>query len=155
MNVSKKRKLLAAQLHESLADLDKAFDALEYSRRKCTVIGEKVEYDLEEQESFEALTSRFARTADILTQKAFKTLFALLQEDVRTKIDAANFAEKIGIIENADIFLNIRELRNQIAHEYVRQNLNALFMDVLHYVPELKTVIVNLKNYTLRFSKTK
>ena len=153
MNVLKKRKLLAAQLKESLADLDKALDALQYSRLKCIAIGKKRKFDLDEQESFEALTSRFARTADILTQKAFKTLFAILQEDVRTRIDAANFAEKIGIMENSDTLLNIRELRNQIAHEYVRQNLNALFMDVLRYVPELKMVVLNLKKYALRFSK--
>jgi len=151
MNLSEKRDLLSVQLKESLTDLDKALEALEYSHRKCVIIGEKPEYDLEEQESFEALTARFARAADILTQKALKTLFALLQEDIRTRIDAANFAEKIGIIESADRLLNIRELRNQIAHEYVRQNLNAIFMDVLRYVPELKTVIGNLKNYALRF----
>ncbi|MBC8394696.1 MAG: hypothetical protein H8E17_19275 [Deltaproteobacteria bacterium] len=153
MNVSKKRKLLVAQLNESLSDLDRALDSLEYSHRKCIALGKKSEYDLDEQESFEALTSRFARTADILTQKTLKTLFAILQEDIKTRIDAANFAEKIGIIKNADTLLNIRELRNQIAHEYVRQNLNVLFVDVLHYVPELKMVVLNLKKYALRFSK--
>lgn len=153
MNVSKKRKLLVAQLNESLTDLDRALDALEYSHRKCIALGKKPEYDLDEQESFEALTSRFARTADILTQKTLRTLFAILQEDVNTKIDAANFTEKIGIIKNADTLLNIRELRNQIAHEYVRQNLNALFLDVLNYVPELKATVLNLKKYALRFSK--
>ena len=75
------------------------------------------------------------------------------REPCGSRIDAANFAEKIGIIENSDTLLNIRELRNQIAHEYVRQNLNALFMDVLRYVPELKMVVLNLKKYALRFSK--
>jgi hypothetical protein len=64
MNVSKKRKLLMAQLNESLTDLDRALDALEYSHRKCIALDKKPEYDLDEQESFEALTSRFARTAE-------------------------------------------------------------------------------------------
>ena len=150
MAIDDRRKLLAVQLKESLADLEKAMEALNYSYKKCGKIGEKAEYDLEEQESFEALTARFARAMDILTQKAFKTLFALLQENVKTRIDAAILAEKFEIVEDADILLNVRELRNQIAHEYVRHNLNALFMDTLRYVPALKKIVDKLKNYTIR-----
>ena len=153
MNVTRKRDLLTAQLNENLADLDKAMEALTYSERKCLAIGNKPVYDLEEQESFEALTARFARAADIFTQRALKTVFALLQEDVHTKLDAARLAEKLGITDDADILLNIRELRNQIAHEYVRNHLNTLFMDVLRYVPELKHIIASLKTYCQRFRK--
>lgn len=147
MNISKKKKLLTAQLNENFEALEKSLDVLNYSFRKCKSLGEKEEYEQEEQESFEALTSRFARTSDILTQKVFKSLFALLQENVKTIIDSANILEKLGIVENADDILNIRELRNQIAHEYVESDLNALFMDVLRYVPALETVVNNLKKY--------
>ncbi|MEA3438510.1 MAG: hypothetical protein U9R43_18750 [Thermodesulfobacteriota bacterium] len=147
MNISKKKKLLTAQLNENFEALEKSLDVLNYSFRKCKSFGEKEEYEQEEQESFEALTSRFARTSDILTQKVFKSLFALLQENVNTIIDSANILEKLGIVENADDVLNIRELRNQIAHEYVEADLNALFMDVLRYVPAIETVVNNLKKY--------
>ncbi len=147
MNISDKRKLLIEQLNEHLAVLDRTVKALAYSYDKCSTIEKKREYDLEEQESFEALTSRFARTSDILTQKVFKTLFLLLQEDIKTIIDAANFLEKIEIIKNADDILNIREIRNQIAHEYVETDLNTLFLDVLHFVPELLKMINNVKAY--------
>ena len=147
MNTSKKRALLLAQLSEDLVLLEKSAAALSYSYDKCYSIGEKEEYDLEEQESFEALASRFARTADILTQKVFKTLFILLQENIRTIIDAANFLEKLEIIKNADDLLNIREIRNQIAHEYIESDIKALFLEVLNYVPELKKIITNVKAY--------
>ena len=147
MNISDKRKLLIEQLNEHLAILDRTVKALAYSHDKCSAIEKKKEYDLEEEESFEALTSRFARTSDILTQKVFKTLFLLLQEDIKTIIDAANFLEKIEIIKNADDILNIREIRNQIAHEYVETDLNTLFLDVLHFVPELMKMINNVKAY--------
>ena len=66
---------------------------------------------------------------------------------MKTIIDSANILEKLGIVENADDILNIRELRNQIAHEYVEADLNALFMDVLRYVPELEVVVNSLKKY--------
>lgn len=155
MNISNKRKLLFAQLNEHLAFLNKSVTALEYSYDKCSAIGEKKEYNLEEQESFEALTSRFARSSDILTQKVFKTLFILLQEDVKTIIDAANFLEKLKIVDNADDLLNIREIRNQITHEYVESDLKTLFLDVLRYVPELRKIISKVRAYYQKtFSST-
>jgi uncharacterized protein with HEPN domain len=147
MTISKKRRLLLTQLIENFMLLEKSMTALAYSCEKCDAIGEKEEYDLEEQESFEALTSRFARTSDILTQKVLKTLFILLQENIKTIIDAANFLEKLEVIEKADDLLNIREIRNQIAHEYVDSDIKALFFDVLHYVPEMKKIIKNAKAY--------
>ncbi len=91
MTLSKKRMLLINQLDEHLALLHKSVIALEYSYNKCRAIGEKEEYDLEQQESFEALTSRFARTSDILAQKVFKTLLIFHQENIKTIIDTANF----------------------------------------------------------------
>ena len=147
MNIRKKRALLSAQLKENMSLLEKSIEALLYSYEKCRLIIQKSEYDLEEQESFEAITSRFARTSDILTQKVFKGLFVFLQENIKTIIDAANLLEKLEIVENADTILNIRELRNQIAHEYVTTDLNSLYMDILVTVPELLKVVENLKAY--------
>jgi uncharacterized protein with HEPN domain len=156
MTISQKRKLLLAQLDEHLATLDKTSSALVYSYDKCNDIGEKDEYDLEEQESFEALTSRFARTSDILTQKVIKTLFMLLQENIKTIIDAANFLEKLELIDNADDLLNIREIRNQIAHEYVESDIKDLFLDVLQNVPELRKIISNVEAfYRTQFASEK
>jgi hypothetical protein len=51
--------------------------------------------------------------------RVFKTLFILIQEDIKTIIDAANLLEKLAVLGSADDRLNVRELRNQIAHEYV------------------------------------
>lgn len=148
MNVSEKRRAFRLQLDLNLNSLEKSLGALSYSLKKCKDIGEKREYSLDEQESFEALTSRFARTSDILTQKVMKTLFILIQENVKTIIDAANLLEKLEIIESADDLLNIRELRNDIAHEYQETELNTLFRDVMKYVPELEKICDNLKRYT-------
>ena len=148
MNISQKRALLKIQLEENLADLKKSLIALLFSYEKCQVIGKKTSYDMEEQESFEALTSRFARTADILTQKVFKTLFILLQENVKTIIDSAHLAEKLEIVESSDDIIHIRELRNQIAHEYVSSNLIELFNDILQYIQAIERVIENVIKYS-------
>ena len=147
MDLSKKRELLSQQMKENLDLLGNSLNALEYSYNKCRKIGIKESYTPDELESLEALTSRFARTSDILTQKVFKTLFFLIQEEPQTFIDGANLLEKIEIVNNANQILNIRELRNEIAHEYKENNLAVLFNDALDYIPQLIEVIKNTNAY--------
>ncbi|GAB6909960.1 conserved hypothetical protein [Desulfosarcina cetonica] len=149
MKVRGRRKLLLQQFDENMANLDRSLSALRYSYSKCITIYEKALFDNSEQESLEALTSRFARTSDIFTQKVLKTLFALIQENPKTFLDAANLLEKIEIVDNADDLLNIRELRNQIAHEYVNDDLHALFSDVVRFVPEIERIVDKLKSYMI------
>ena len=89
------------QLGFDLAYLDRSMQVLEYSLKKAKKIGNKKEYDIEELDVFEALTSRYARTADILTQKIIKNLFMIMQEDAKTFIDRCNLSEKLNIIDSA------------------------------------------------------
>jgi hypothetical protein len=152
MTIAEKRKILSTQLDDNLKTLFKSLDALEYSYKKCGEIGLKKNYTLDEQECFEALSSRFARTSDILTQKVLKTFYMLMQEDIGGIIDGANFLEKIGVIENADDMLNIRELRNQIAHEDADLELSALFSETLNNVLPLKNIITDLKRFIVERS---
>lgn len=147
MKVSEKRKSYETQLSINIKSLEKSLGALLYSYKKCNALKSKSTYNLDEQESLEALTARFARSADILTQKVLKSLFLILQENIRTIIDAANLLEKLEIIESADDLLNIRELRNQIAHEYQESELNELYIEVLRYTPEIQNMTESLKKY--------
>ena len=128
MKTGEKRKLLLRQFKEHQTSLERSLEALRYSYSKCKKIYEKEIFDNSEQESLEALTARFARSSDLLTQKVLKTLFALIQEHPKTFLDAANLLEKIEVVDKADDFINIRELRNQIAHDYVDEDLRALFI---------------------------
>ena len=73
------------------SELEKAIKVLQYSFDKCETLKAKRELDPDELETFEALSARFARASDILTQKAIKSLLKLLQEEVQTSIDTANF----------------------------------------------------------------
>jgi len=49
-----------------------------------------------------------------------------------------NQAEKFGIIDSADAMIEIRELRNQIAHEYLPEKLNELVVDIMDMFPLLE-----------------
>ena len=150
MKISEKRKLYLKQIDIHFAELEKGLEVLFYSYEKCKVINDnKKEYNPDELEAFEAFSARFARGSDILTQKVVKSLLKILQEDAQTFIDTANFLEKSGILEKAEDLFNIRELRNQIAHDYVAEDINSLFEDVLLYTPKLRDVADSLKKYYL------
>lgn len=149
MKISEKRKLYLKQIDVHFSELEKALSVLLYSFEKCEIIKSKNEFSPDDLEVFEALSARFARASDILTQKAIKSMLILLQVDIQTIIDTANFFEKITILENAEDLINIRELRNQIAHDYVAEDLNTLFKDVLRYTPKLRNIADSLKKYYL------
>jgi len=135
---------LQNELRENLVLLKQGYETLDFSFQKCKIAGIKDKYTDSELESFEALTSRFARLSDILTQKVLHTVFLLLKETPRTFIDKVHFAEKIELIENADELLNIRDLRNEISHEYKTSDLNEIFEEVLYYTEILLKIVNDL-----------
>ena len=80
-----------------LENLAKAKDALQYSYEKCQRIKLQEGLSYEELESFEALTSRFARLSDIVIQKVLRLLDFIDLEDTGTVRDRINRAEKRGL----------------------------------------------------------
>jgi uncharacterized protein YutE (UPF0331/DUF86 family) len=117
--------------------LKKALDILKYSLNSCLEISNKEEYSYDELDRFECLTARFARLSDILTQKLFRLIDAIELEKPGTAWDVINRAEKRGIINNADEFAEIRELRNIISHEYMPEEIRRIYLRVLHLSPLL------------------
>ncbi|MCP4700417.1 MAG: hypothetical protein GY862_26735 [Gammaproteobacteria bacterium] len=128
---------LAAQLRHNITLLKASVSTLRLSFDKCREIGVKPEYSFSELESFDSLTSKFARCSDIFTQKVLKTVFMLLREEAETFVDRANLAEKLDLVTCADDIIAIRDLRNQITHEYVQEHVEALFGDVLALIDKL------------------
>ena len=104
---------------------------------KCRGIGSKPVYSFEEQESFDSLTSKFNRTSDLLTQKILRTTWALLHEPFVPFIDLLNKAEKISLICSSDQIIAIRDLRNQIAHEYIPEAVQDLVPEVIDQTKQL------------------
>lgn len=129
--------ILADLLSEEWKLLSDSLQTLRQSVAKCTIIGIKDEYSFEEQESFDSLTSKFSRTSDLFTQKIIRTSWMLLHEPFFPFIDMMNMAEKITMIVSADQIIEIRDMRNQISHEYIPEAIRDL-------VPEVIALHVNL-----------
>lgn len=128
-------------LRRDLASIRLAVTSLEKSLAKCAKLTPAPPQSFEDEETFDALTSRFARTADILTQKVLKTTVLLLREDAPTFIDRMNLCEKLGMIPSAEELIAIRDLRNMIAHEYATENLLELYADTVSASPALLTAV--------------
>ena len=138
---------LKDQLNFDLAYLNRSMEVLAYSLQKAKKIGIKKTYVIEELDVYEALTSRFARTADILTQKIIKNLFMIMQEDTKTFIDRCNLSEKLHIVDAAQDLYNIRKLRNDIAHEYCIADISEIFQDVLEQTETLLEISKRVQAY--------
>jgi len=136
----KTEKLMIAGIKEDIESINKAVRVLNYSLKKCTKISIKVSYTIEELDAFENLTSRFARTSDIYTQKIMKGIILILREDARTFLDRANLFEKLNITDAEELKL-IRDLRNEISHEYRLSDVSEIFESVLEYSVKLLRII--------------
>ena len=116
-------------LQSEWALLTAAVSTLELSVRKCRSIGIKESYTFEELESFDSLTSKFNRTSDIFTQKVLRSVWMLLHESYVPFIDMMNKCEKMLMLKSADQMIGIRDLRNQIAHEYIPEAIRDLLSE--------------------------
>lgn len=145
MKIEKYKKLL--EFYKQIIDYAK--HSLVLSLEKCRKIDLNTEISFEEQESLDSLNSKFARLFDILVQKILVSIILLNREEAKTFIDKANFAEKIGLIDSAKSLIDIRDLRNEIAHEYVIDDLIELYKKTI----ELSEHLIDIIDSTLDYLK--
>lgn len=117
----------------------KAIKHLEYSYNKSLKLP-MLEKEMDEEilETWESFSSRFARVVDLFTTKYLKS--CVLLEDpafdgsYRDLLDAA---EKLKLIDSADFFMKMREIRNIHSHDYREDKLILFLTDLKTYSPEL------------------
>lgn len=134
-------------LAEELKLLEYSNDMLTHSYNICRNIGVRDDYNLEELDKFEALTSRFARIGDMLIQKIFRSIDIIELERPGSVIDRINRAEKRGLVSSSNIFKEIRYLRNEISHEYIPTAIEQIFRRVLKLTPYLIDSVERVKKY--------
>ena len=140
-----------ALLNEELAAIHRAGERLEHSYQKCLQL--KTPSTPEELESIEAFTSRFSRVSDMLIQRTFRLIDELDLDNEGTVRDRINRAEKKGLIERADDFVEIRKLRNAIAHEYQPDAPEKIFTEVLEFTPLLLDSIRRVSRYAAKYNQ--
>ncbi len=99
----------------------------------------RLEQELDLAERVEAFVSRFGRLQDTVGDKLLPTLLIALGEKPASVIDNLDRAERLGLFKSADEWLVMRQIRNQMVHEYVEDP--AILADALQaghaFVPVL------------------
>ena len=137
-------------------DLDILDQSLYWLRRShaiCTKVGVKSAYAEEEFDAIETLTSRYARTSDIIIQKIFRSIDKVEFEDSGTMIDVINRAHKRGLFDSVDEIRTIKDLRNKIAHEYAKEDIESIFAQVVNFTPEIFDIAARVLAYCSRYTK--
>lgn len=151
--MNEKRKKLLANLTEIKEIIKKASVNLDRTYKEVQVndlskVSSITEIEWEALKDIESLTARFARLSDIYSQKFLKLVDRLEGEIDGSIIDRFNRAEKRALIKSAQDFINIRDTRNDIAHEYVPEALLNIFRDVIEYTPILLKACNKALDYT-------
>lgn len=113
----------------------------------------KLDYDpknlTEEQlELWDSFAVRFARSSDLFLTKF---ITAVVKRDDPAFDggfrDRLNKAEKLNLLSNVPMWMEIRELRNVTVHEYSEEDLKQIFKKLLKFTP----TIINLEKNLLPF----
>lgn len=91
----------------------------------------------ETMDALESLTSRFSRLTDLLFSKVFRSIMYLEQGQSASWIDTLLAMEKKGLIDSGESAWLLKEIRNDIVHEYILTDLIPLYREVLDKCPVL------------------
>ncbi|MHB1360249.1 MAG: hypothetical protein ACYCWC_11790 [Rhodocyclaceae bacterium] len=70
-------------------------------------------------ERLEAFVSRYGRLQDTLADKLLPRWLLALAEQPGSQIEVLNRAERLGVVEDVAAWLEARQLRNRLVHEYM------------------------------------
>jgi hypothetical protein len=139
-------------LHENLKLAQASAAVLQESclRAQPLLASPKTDLSPGERETLEALTARFARLADFLVQRLFRTLDEHELVSEGTVLDCLNRMEKRGIIPSTQTFRDIRALRNEIAHEYLIEKSDSVVRESLEKSAVLFQALASFEAYCTR-----
>jgi hypothetical protein len=119
--------------------LHKALDHLEYSYNKVKHLSSDVaNLDDEVLETWESFSARFSRVSDMFLARYLRSIVLINDPGFSGSLrDFVNQGEKLGVIDDTEAWMAIRELRNISAHDYSEKDLAEFFKRLLHECPRL------------------
>lgn len=112
---------------------------------------ERLEDDDDLAERLDAFVSRFGRMQDTLGEKLLPSLLRALAEKPGSALDNLNRAEKLGLLNSVVEWLDVRNLRNKLIHEYMADAEEfALALNSAHVLVQLLVAAYNAVNLFAR-----
>ena len=107
-------------LKQNLEVLDRLSEALKDSIDHVKELDLTSLYTFRDFEPIDAFFDRFERIIDNLFQSTFRTLYKLENlEDPASLMQLSKFIVSIQVAPSIDFLLEIKQLRNRLAHEYI------------------------------------
>ncbi len=131
---------------KNVKDFERSMDWLKRALEKSETVNVD-RLSEEDIEKIEILFSRFSRSADMLINRVLRGIDILELEDVETKLDVVIRAEKRGFVENYKELIALKDLRNELAHEY----LGEWFVNKLPEVVEASEKLIEIANRVLNY----
>jgi len=127
------------QLQQTKTQLLKAIGHLDYSYKKVLTLSEEVDQlDEEGLEVWESFAARFSRVSDIFIVKYLRTVVMINDPGFRGSVrDFINQGEKLGLIDDANVWMRIRGLHNISAHEYAEEDLAPFLRELREHCSRL------------------
>lgn len=97
-------------------------------------------HDPTESEKLDAFVARFGRLQDTTGDKLLPALLRFVGQMPGPVIDNLNLAEKWGWLPSASAWLDMRQMRNKMVHEYIRDP--AVLSDALNTAHEQVPMLV-------------
>ena len=108
---------------------------------------ERLENEEDLAERLDAFVSRFGRMQDTLGDKLIPSLLRSLAEKPGSALDNLNRVEKLGLLTSVVEWLDMRNLRNKLVHEYmVDAGEFAIALNQAHVVVTLLVATYNAIN---------
>lgn len=148
------KKTAVDNLQQCKQQLEGALKWLERSYSQCKAIESKKTFSDEEFDKLENLTSRFARVTDLLINKMYRAIDLVELKQPGSLIDTINNAEKNKLIGSIGQARTLKDIRNEIAHEYILEDQKMLFDEVMLETANLlqlsKKAIVYSEQYDIK-----
>lgn len=124
-------------------NLLKSIAHLEYSQKKARKLPfHLAQLDEESLEIWESFSARFSWVADLFLSKYLRLYVESQEPGFRgTFIDYLNQAEKIGLVQQTELWIEIRKLCNLTAHEYNEE----AFDEYIQHIFKLSDNLIALK----------
>jgi predicted nucleotidyltransferase len=105
----------------------------------------------EEVEAIDQYLFRFAKLQDTLGTKLFRIIVSEYVDDIEqlTFLDILNRLEKIGILDSVNIWKRLRDIRNDISHQYddEPQEMAEVLNNIFAYRDDLLGIFKKIDNF--------
>ena len=148
--------MINLRLEKLIKECDKHLERIKHAYAKMAVFmplnaSRYAQLTDDEVEHIDQYLYRFSKLQDVIGEKLFVLLLEFLKEEnIKAKpfIDILNRLEQLGLLEDKNVWLELRKIRNTIAHQYEEEpeQASAALNAIYAAKPTIETIYFALKN---------